>query len=50
MTIYFTGCDISGSNGGWSMKTMKGVVSEAGAYLEKIKEEPVEEGMYILHV
>jgi hypothetical protein len=32
------------------MKTMKGVVSEAGAYLEKIKEEPVEEGMCILHV
>jgi hypothetical protein len=23
------------------MKTMKGVVSEAGAYLEKIKEEPL---------
>jgi len=45
-----TGCDISGSNGGWSMKTMKGVVSEAGAYLEKIKEEPVEEGKYLLHV
>ena len=39
----FAGCDVSGSSGGWSMKTMKGVVSEAGAYLEKLKEEPVEE-------
>lgn len=25
------------------MKTMKGVVSEAGAYLERIKEEPIED-------
>ena len=31
----FTGCDIATSNGGWSIKTLKGVVSEAGAYLEK---------------
>ena len=30
------------------MKTMKGVVSEAGAYLEKM--EPGEEGKYLLHV
>jgi hypothetical protein len=29
------GCDIATSNGGWSIKTLKGVVSEAGAYLEK---------------
>ena len=33
--ILFTGCDIATSNGGWSIKTLKGVVSEAGAYLEK---------------
>lgn len=30
-----SGCDIATSNGGWSIKTLKGVVSEAGAYLEK---------------
>ncbi|XP_052060514.1 uncharacterized protein LOC127700861 isoform X4 [Mytilus californianus] len=41
--IRVMGCDVSGSCGGWSMKTMKDVVSEAGAYLEKLKEEPVEE-------
>lgn len=29
------GCDIVISNGGWSIKILKGVVLEVGVYLEK---------------
>ncbi|KAK3108743.1 hypothetical protein FSP39_014630 [Pinctada imbricata] len=40
--LVYHGCDLSTSNGGWSIKTLKGVISEAGAYLEK--NPPMEEG------
>ncbi|KAL3885754.1 hypothetical protein ACJMK2_025795 [Sinanodonta woodiana] len=32
----FIGCDFSAGFHGWSMKTLKGVVNEAGAHLEKL--------------
>lgn len=42
----FVGVDISAGFNGWSLKTLKGVVSEAGAHLERLNSELSEDGLY----
>ncbi|XP_069115919.1 uncharacterized protein [Argopecten irradians] len=37
------GSDVNHGRGGWSMKTLKGLVSEAGAYMEKSSEQEKED-------
>jgi len=40
----FAGVDISAGFNGWSLKTLKGVVAEAGAHLERLNAELSEAG------
>ncbi|XP_052258855.1 uncharacterized protein LOC127863384 isoform X2 [Dreissena polymorpha] len=40
----WTGVDISAGFNGWSLKTLKGVVAEAGAHLEQLNSEMSEDG------
>ena len=43
-SCFFTGVDISAGHHGWSIRTLKGVVAEAGAHLEKLEAEITETG------
>ena len=42
--IYIVGIDISAGHHGWSLRTLKGVVAEAGAHLERLQAEVTETG------
>ena len=42
--VSITGVDISAGHHGWSIRTLKGVVAEAGAHLEKLEAEITETG------
>ena len=39
-----SGIDISAGHHGWSVRTLKGVVAEAGAHLERLQAETSETG------
>jgi len=42
------GVDISAGFNGWSLKTLKGVVAEAGAHLEQLSAEFSEDGRSLI--
>ena len=45
----FAGVDISAGFNGWSLKTLKGVVAEAGAHLERLNAELSEAGWLLFY-